>query len=670
MLRRVIRIIVVASTLALTALATVQLIRVFPSQSQTTVIELVMVGLFIPCFAWVSFGAVLAVLGLVARLTPSRRAVPAGGALDHAVGDDARTAILIPMHNEDPARVAAQVAVMYRALKAQPAGRLFDFFLLSDSGDADVWLGEQIAWRALCEQLDAFGHIFYRRRAKAEGKKAGNLRDFCLHHGQAYRYLMVLDADSVVTAETMCQLVDRMEANPQVGIIQVPPLPVRRTTLFARWQQFAARVYGPIWAAAEALLFGPDGNYYGHNAILRREAFCRHAGLGELPGAGPLSGRIASHDFVEAALVRRAGYEVWLASDLSGSYEQCPTTIVDYAIRDKRWCQGNLQHLRVATLPGLALWSRVHFLRGACSYLVSPLSLAFASVMLLAAAHDQAIQPAYFLPTRKTLFPLWPVYDFAAARALFLWTLAVLFGPRLVAAVLSLVEMLCDANLPLRRVPAFIASVLVEWILGILLTPTLMLFQTVFVLAGLFGERVPWSAQRRDERRVPLAEAFWLHLPHVLAALGLSAAALLVSHRALLWMLPLTVPLLLSPLLAILTSSPRLSGWSDRLGLLQVPEDWSNSEMLAVYEAPARQTAPSAAGLLTDRQACAWHALTVIGSGLLQRLPDARRDKLRQRRLSGKPLDEAELQATLTDVELLLELLAPQGETARTETTS
>jgi membrane glycosyltransferase len=654
---RSLRAAVLVSTLALTAHATFRLSRVFPHKGEVAIVELVLVALFVPCFAWVSFGAVLAALGLVAGLRPAARHSTAGRAARRPAGD-ARTAVLIPMHNEDPARVAAQIEVMYRALQVLPMERHFDFFLLSDSSHAAVWLAEQVAWRTLCERLGAFGRIFYRRRTQAEGKKAGNIRDFCLRHGQGYRYLMILDADSVVTAETMCALVERMEEDPRLGILQVPPLPVRRTTLFARWQQFAARIYGPVWSAAEALLSGPDGNYFGHNAILRREAFCRHAGLGRLPGTGPLSGEIASHDFVEAALVRRAGYEVRLAPELAGSYEQCPTTLIDYAVRDKRWCQGNLQHLRVAALPGLARWSRIHLLRGACSYLVSPLSLAFASVMLLTAAHDLATEPAYFPPTRRTLFPLWPVYDFAAARSLFLWTVAILLLPRLAAAAVALVDMRRAAVLPLRRVPAFAASVLVECALGILLSPSLMLFQTVFVLAGLFGERVPWCAQRRDERRVPFAEAMRLHLPHLLAAFGLGGAALLVSIRALLWMLPLVLPLALSPLLTTLTSSPRISRWVDRLGLLQTPEDWSTSPMLAVFDAPAPVVAPSPAALLADRRACAWHALAAIGSGLVQRLPQARREELRRCLSSGKALDDAELQAVLTDAELLLELLA------------
>ena len=651
---------VCGATLALTAYATAELGRVL-SPNGHTALDLAAIGLFVPCFGWTAFGALLALAGLIAVMWPGKTALPPNSGAPVAgetLGDGARTAVLIPIHNEDPTEVTAHVEVMFRALQARAAGRRFDFFLLSDTTDADVWLSEQVAWREMCDRLDAYGRVFYRRRARPEGKKAGNIRDFCLRHGRRYRYLIVLDADSVVAAETMCALVDRMQSNPRIGIIQVPPLPVRRTTLFARWQQFGARVYGPLWAAGEAVLSGPDANYYGHNAILRAEAFYGHGGLGKLPGTGPLSGLIASHDFVEAALVRRGGYEVRLAPDLGGSYEQCPTTLIDYAVRDRRWCHGNLQHLRVAMLPGLAGWSRMHLLRGALSYLIPPLWLAFASMVLLVSAHDLRAEPAYF-PAGRTLFPHWPVYDFAAAKGLFLLMVGMLFGPRLVAAGWSFAGMLRGDRSWLRRAPAFVTSVMAEWILGAALAPALMFFQAMSVAAGVFGQRARWTRQRREERQVRLGEALRWHAPHVLAALGLGAASALVSSRTLAWMTPLALPLLASPLLAILTSSPKVARVAERLGLLQVPEDLSSDEMLTVFDRPAAPATPSAITALADRRAWAWHALTVVGSGLLQQLPRARRSELRQRLADGERLDDGELHACLTDVDVLLGAMAP-----------
>ena len=658
---RALRVGVLAAAAALTAFAAIEIVGVLSPKGMST-LEVVAVALFLPCFAWGTMGALIALVGLAAALLEKKGNDLAGAEVSGAISEEARTAVLVPIHNEDAASVLARVEEMFRALQPKAAGHLFDFFLLSDSTRADVWLDEQETWRSACDCLGAYGRIFYRRRARNEGKKAGNIRDFCLNHGRDYCYLLVLDADSVMAAETMVALVGRMEANPRIGILQVPPLPVRRASPFARWQQFAARVYGPLWSLGEGLLNGPDGNYYGHNAIVRRDAFGNHAGLGALPGSGPFSGPVSSHDFVEAALVRRAGYEVRSATDLGGSYEQCPTTLIDYAVRDQRWCQGNLQHLRVALLPGLAGWSRFHLVRGALAYLIPPLWLAFVGVALLVVKRDLTLEPKYFPEAQHTLFPLWPIYRFADARDLFLMTLGMLFGPRIMGAGWALAEMLRSGKMPWRRVPAFFASLVAEWLMGALLTPALMLFQASFVLAALGGVRVPWNAQRRDERRVALGEALFPHLPHLVSAAVLGIAAYLVSLDTLLWMLPLLLPLAASPLLAVVTSSPGLGRLADRLGLLQVPEDWSTDPSLTVYDRLPRAKESSE---VDPRRAWALHVLSVVGSGLVQRLPEERRRELRWRLCAGLPLDEAARQECLTDVGLLLDALAPEGGATR-----
>jgi membrane glycosyltransferase len=606
-----------ASAAALTAHASGQFVRVFPPDEAGAFGRLLVV-LFCCCFAWVALGAALFAFGLVATARPGRAAPPRarpGLPLDPA----ARTAALIPIRHEDAAQVAAQVELMFRGLQGHPLGRRVDFALLSDSSDPEACLAEEVAWRALCERLSAFGRIFYRRRAGGEGKKAGNIRDWCLRHSGAYRYLIILDADSVVAPATLCAMLERMESNPGVGLLQAPSIPVRHRTPFARWQQFAAGVYGPLWTAAEAGLAGPDGSYHGHNAILRREAFTTQAGLGLLPGRGPLSGLIASHDFVEAALIRRAGYQVWLGADLAGSYEQCPTNLVDYAVRDGRWCHGNLQHLRVAVLPGLRLWSRLHLVRGALSYLIPPLTLVFTWLTLLVAARVQAYQPVYFPPASgKVLFPRWPVHDFAAGLGLLALTAVLLFGPKLLATVAALGQGLRSRRLPLRRVPAFLASVLAENVLGALLAPTLMVYQTVFVARTLLGERAAWGSAARSDRTVGLLEALRRTWPQLLCALLLALAARWVSPAAFSWSLPLVVPLLLAPLLTWATSSERLGRWLDRLRLLQVPEDWSQDPALAVYDRPPSAPADPAA-LLSEPRARAWHTLVTVGSGLSRR---------------------------------------------------
>lgn len=611
-----------AAALCCTALFTLhagqQLTRVFPLDG-AGVFGGALVLAFTACFGWVALGAMLFAFGLLVSTAGAAARGPRpqpGARLDPA----ARTAVLLPIRHEDPDQVVAQVEVMLSGLGRLPAGWLFDFVLLSDSSEPEATLAEEQAWRALRGRLGAQGRVHYRRREGGKGKKSGNLRDFLLRHGAAYRYLIVLDADSMVRPETLCALVERMEAHPEVGLIQLPVIPVRRRSLFARWQQFAARVYGPLWTRAEAALAGPDGNYFGHNAILRREAFCGHAGLGLLPGRGPLSGLVASHDFVEAALIRRAGYQVWTAHDLSGSYEQCPTTLVDYAVRDQRWCQGNLQHLRIALLPGLRAWSRLHLLRGTASYLVPPLTLLFTWLALLVAAHDQLTIPQYF-PAERLLFPRWPVHDFAAGRGLLALTAVFLFGPKVLAAVAAAWSMLRAGELSPRRLPSFVASLLLESLLGALLAPTLMVYQAAFVVRTLYGKGVSWAMAHRADRQLGLLEALrhtWLQL---LVAALLGGISAWVSLTALLWSLPVVAPLLLSPLLAWFASSRAAQWLAEALDLLQVPEDRSGEPCLAVYDGGA------AAAARADRQrrqpapeqAQALRLLTLLGSGIAGR---------------------------------------------------
>ena len=226
------------------------------------------------------------------------------------------TAIVMPIFNEDVGRVFRGLRVMYESLQATGQSQSFHFFILSDSSDPNHWIAEEKAWFELCRHLNGFGRIFYRKRRDALHHKSGNIADFCRRWGVNYRYMIVLDADSIMTGAAFVRLASLMDTNPQVGIIQTNTQPVLGRSLFQRFNQFASHVYGPLFVAGANFWQLDNANYYGHNAIIRLRPFIKHCAMPELPESGALGRRILSHDTVEAAFMRRAGYDVW--SDLCG----------------------------------------------------------------------------------------------------------------------------------------------------------------------------------------------------------------------------------------------------------------------------------------------------------------------------------------------------------------
>ncbi|HEX8538099.1 MAG TPA: glycosyltransferase, partial [Cystobacter sp.] len=262
-----------------TLVATGELVRLL-SVRGFTLPEGVMTGLFVLCFAWISLSFWAAVAGFVQTLRGKR---PPGlrwpDAREEAAPLTSRIAVVMPIHNEDPTSVFANLQATYESVAA--TGRLdaFDFYVLSDSTRLEAWVAEELAWSDLCRRVGGQGRIFYRRRSDNTGKKAGNLADFCERWGRRYDFMVVLDADSLMAGDTLVRMARLMEFNPRVGILQAPPLCVGRTTLFARLQQFAGRVYGPVVAAGAAAWQLGESNYWGHNAILRVAAFTEHCGL-------------------------------------------------------------------------------------------------------------------------------------------------------------------------------------------------------------------------------------------------------------------------------------------------------------------------------------------------------------------------------------------------------
>lgn len=309
-----------------TIMATYFMAKVLPYHGADP-LEAAILALFAILFAWVSAGFWTAMMGFLVLLKGGdRHLISRTAASDAPIPADARTAVIMPICNEDVTRVFAGLRATYESLERTGELQHFDFFVLSDSGNPDLRTAEHDAWMEICRAVGGFGRIFYRWRRHRVKRKTGNVADFCRRWGSKYRYMIVLDADSVMSGECLATLTRLMEANPGAGIIQTAPLAVGRDTLYARVQQFSTRVYGPLFTAGLHYWQLGESHYWGHNAIIRVKPFMEHCGLAPLPGKGPLSGEILSHDFVEAAMMRRAGWGVWIAYDLPARSKNCRRT--------------------------------------------------------------------------------------------------------------------------------------------------------------------------------------------------------------------------------------------------------------------------------------------------------------------------------------------------------
>ncbi|MBZ0271242.1 glucans biosynthesis glucosyltransferase MdoH [bacterium] len=526
-----------------------------------TAIESLIIALFAVNFSWITFPFVTSFVGMF--VPGPRRAKKAARPLS------TRTAVLVPMYNEDAARVAAAVDAMAHDLAAQGEGASFDIVMLSDTTDGDIALAEhEVVW-ALRERLAGKVRVYYRRRPKNVAHKSGNIRDFCERWGGHYDHMVMLDADSLMDGATLVELARRLEADPDAGLIQTLPRLIRGTTLMARVQQFAGRVYGPLLGRGLAWWAGRESMFWGHNAIVRTAAWASSAGLPVLPGKPPFGGPILSHDFVEAAMIRRAGWSVSIAHDLSGSYEECPASMIDMAIRDRRWCQGNLQHTRVMAASGMHWVSRMHLAAGVFTYLASPFWLMFIVAGLALGAQYHFMRPSYFEPF-PTLFPFWPEIDPVRAVRLFVITFTILLGNKLFAAVSVLGSW---RRLRGCGVVLFPFSLAFEMVLSALVAPILMLIHSGIVADVLRGRDSGWRPQRRDDDSLPFAQVLGRHRGHMLAGVVLSAVAGSISWEMLAWLSPATIPMILAAPISAITGSARFGRLFRRIGLLRTPEE-------------------------------------------------------------------------------------------------
>lgn len=529
-------------------------------------------ALFAVLFTWVAFAFVSAMAGFV-MLWRDRGLEP--WAPQPIVFT--RTALLMPTYNEDPGRILAGVQAIYEDLEARGVAEMYDLFVLSDTRDAAIARAEVTGVMRLRLRLSAQERIFYRRRPLNLDRKAGNIADWVSRFGGAYESMIILDADSLMGADTIIRLTAAMEREPRTGLIQTLPTIIGARTLFARMQQFAGRLYGPMIAAGQDWWSGAEGNYWGHNAIIRTRAFAAQAGLPHIGGGKPFAGHIMSHDFVEAALLRRGGWAVRMAPGLGASYEETPPSLIDMAVRDRRWCQGNLQHAAVLPAHGLHWVSRLHLARGILSYLTAPLWLGFLVMGGLVWAQGDAAAS---------------ILDARLAGGLFAVTMSLLLAPKALGALLTArggnVRRACGGG---GRVAL---GVLAESVLSALFAPVMMLLHSRAVLEVLRGKDAGWSTQQRDEEQMSLTEAWLRHRVHTAVGLAWALGAGALDPVFLAWSSPVVLGLTLSAPLSMLSARADLGGACRRAGLFLTPEEAEPpaiatraAELRRAYEAEA-----------------------------------------------------------------------------------
>lgn len=488
-----------------------------------------------------------------------------------------RTALLMPLYNEDAEAAFGRLRALDAALGRLGVAHAFDIFVLSDTRCEDIAADERAAWQLMT--AEAHTDVYLRRRASNVERKAGNVGDWVRRFGGAYDFMIVLDADSSMAGETVLRLVEAMERHPDVGLIQTTPTIVGARTLFGWGCQFGVQMYGRVAAAGLAWWTGAESSYWGHNAIVRVNAFAAAAGLPILPGARPFGGHVLSHDVVEAALLRRAGWGVHLTAALDGSCEQTPPNIIEFMRRDHRWCQGNLQHLRLLGASGLHPISRLQLVLGCLAYLCSPLWLA-ALTLGLASQLANPVDWAsffYFLDPRFSPFMLTG-----------LLAVVLLIGPKLMGAALVLSR--GDERRAFGGGAAVVKSLALEIVLSAALAPVLMVANTRSVLQTLRGRDVGWGVQSRDAAGLAWREALQATRWHAIVGAGF-VAGLCVRPDLSLAFAPIVLPLLLAPALAVVTSR--------RLTMRQLSRFAAVREPMEAAAMPARVVAgPGARGTL------------------------------------------------------------------------
>jgi len=503
-------------------------------------IEAVLLALISFNFFWISFTVCTVLLGMVSL---SRQERPARQGRPQAL----RVALLMPVYNEVPWFVLGNARTMLEELQARGGQHHYAMFVLSDTRDPEIAAQEQASIEALRTTLAPGLELYYRRREQNTDRKVGNIADWVSRWGSDWDAMLVLDADSLMTGRAIARLTDSLARDPGAGLIQSYPQLIGAQSVFARMQQFANGVYGIAFAEGLARWCGQEGNYWGHNAIIRTKAFATCAGLPKLRSFNGQEELIMSHDFVEAGLLRRAGWGVRFLPRIRGSYEETPPTLIDHAMRDRRWCQGNLQHLKLLGSRGFRSVSRFHMFHGAVGYLMSPLWFALLVMWALIGQGEDASVLHYFSPDNP-MFPQWPEMTETRHVLIILVMYAMLLAPKVLGVAALPLSGVRYSDFGGKR--RFFTSFLAEVILSVLYAPILMVQQMIAVFRTVLGIQKGWKPQERDGGSYSLRTLILCHALETIIGVALSAGILagLVSF----WLAPIAISLALAiPLSAL-----------------------------------------------------------------------------------------------------------------------
>lgn len=466
------------------------------------------------------------------------------------------TAVLMTLRNEDPERAILRLKTVKESIDATGFGSQFGYFVLSDTNDPAIAAAEEAAVAAWRRTLPDPQQVIYRRRADNTGFKAGNLRDFCERWGRDYELMLPLDADSLMSGETVVRMVRIMQAHPQLGILQSLVVGMPSSSAFARIFQFGMRHGMRSYTMGQAWWTGDCGPFWGHNAVVRIRPFAERCHLPVLPGKPPLGGHVLSHDQVEATLMRRAGYEVRVLPFECGSWEENPPTLLEFIRRDVRWCQGNMQYLKLLDMPGLYPMSRFQLIWAILMFLGIPAWTLMIALLPVLAYEAQGITQ----------------YPTALAVTLYVGFFAMYLSPK-IAGLLDV--MLTRGGV--RRYGGrlrFAISAVIELVFSFLLGAVSTIRITIFMIGLLFGKSVTWGGQARDAHGISWRAAFANLWPQPAFGILLCSVLAAISPTVLVWSLPLTAGYLLAIPFAVITAHPELGRLLRSWGLCGIPEDF------------------------------------------------------------------------------------------------